>query len=231
MGPSGAQPAFDDERDRLMAAAAELCAERGYLEITEATIAARAGVPEQRAEELFPGGKEECLVAAEQANLLEVVAAVSRAYSADRSEWDNVIYGVAAVLELMAERPGFAYLGFVAARQMAPPAVREIFSSGQRTLGVMLERGWDYSRSPTPQLARVALGALGGAMAVVRREIAAGRADRLPALLPDCVYIATVPFLGQEEAARLARRARALADGGAVSERPGRNLDAADEAP
>jgi hypothetical protein len=45
---------------------------------------------------------------------------------------------------------------------------------------------------------------------VVRRELIAGRPESLPGLLPDFVYAATVPFLGQEEATRLARRGREL---------------------
>lgn len=193
----------------LTAAAAELCAERGCTEIDEATIAASAGVTLESFRAIFPGGKEECWAAAENAILLEVVATVSRSYSADRSEWENVIYGVKAILELMAANPGFAYLGYIFARQMAPSEVREIYEAGHRMLEAMLERGWEYSGS-AQQPASAALGVLGGAQALVRRELAAGRALELPRLLPDCVYIATVPFLGQEEALRLARQAEAI---------------------
>jgi hypothetical protein len=162
-------------------------------------------------EEIFPGGKEECMAAAENAVLLEVVTAVSRTYSPDRSEWESVIYGVKAILDLMAANPGFAYLGYIASRQMASGQVKEINESGHRMLEAMLERGWEYSDS-THQPASAALGVLGGAQAIVRRELAAGRAERLPRILPDCVYIATVPFLGQREALRLTRQANELLD-------------------
>lgn len=199
----------DEPRDRLLAAAAELCSERGYWEIGEKAIAKRAAIPLQRFWELFPDGKEECLAAAENAALAAVVSAVSRSYSADRSEWENVIFGVREILELMAVNPGFAYLGYVFSRQMAPGRVREINESGHRMLEAMLERGWDYSRA-AEQPACAALGVLGGAQALVRRELVAGRASRLPSLLPDCVYVATVPFLGQEEAVRLTRQASEL---------------------
>lgn len=199
----------DKPRDRLLAAAAALCAERGYEEISEEAIAERAEVPIEVFGEIFPGGKEECLAAAENANLAEVVAAVSRTYSADRSEWENVIFGVREILVLMAANPDFAYLGYVFSRQMAPGKVREINESGHRMLEAMLQRGWDYSEA-RDQPASAALGVLGGAQAIVRRELAAGRAARLPLLLPDCVYIATVPFLGQTEALRLARDAQSL---------------------
>lgn len=201
----------DSDRDRLIVAITELCAERGYEELEEREIAERAGLAPNATEEVF-GDKEECLKAAENAILLEVVSVVSRTYSADRSEWDNVVFGVLALLELMAQQPTFAYLGYIVSRQMAPDAVLEINRTGHQMLEAMLERGWEYSR-PGPQPSRVALGVLGGAQAIVRREVAAGRAAELPRFLPDCVYIATVPFLGQEEALRLARQGAELLKG------------------
>lgn len=199
----------DQPRDLLIVAAAELCTERGFEEISEEAIAARAGQSPETMRRLFPGGVEECMVAAENAILLEVVTAVSRSYSADRSEWESVIHGVKAILELMAENPEFAYLGYVFSRQMAPGQVKEINQTGHRMLEAMLERGWEYSGS-VHQPAAAALGVLGGAQAIVRREIVTGRGAELPRVLPDCVYIATVPFLGQREALRLTRQAKAL---------------------
>jgi hypothetical protein len=57
------------------------------------------------------------------------------------------------------------------------------------------------------------LGALGGAEMVIRGEIAAGHADRIPRLLPTFAYLATVPLIGGEEAGRLARAAAKLVGG------------------
>lgn len=214
MTEGGVPPATflgDDGRDRLIVAAVTICAERGYDEMSEGEIAARAGLPGHAMEEHFPGGRADCLAAAQNAILLEVVKAVSDSYSADRSEWDSVIYGVKAILDLMAANPLFAYLGYIFSRQMAPGQVKESNETGHRMLAAMLERGWDYSDSAL-QPACTAMGVLGGAEAVVRREVARGRAERLPQLLPDLVYIATVPFLGQQEALRLARRSEELFD-------------------
>lgn len=200
------------ERDRLIAAAVELCSERGYGEISERAIAARAGLAFGAMEQHFPGGKEECLAAAENTALVEVVSAISRSYSADRSEWENMIFGAREILGWMAANPPFAYLGYIFSRQMAPGLVREANETGHRMLEAMLERGRDYSES-SRQPPCTSLGLLGGAQAIVRREIVAGRTWRLPLVLPDCVYVATVPYLGQEEALRLARRARELQSG------------------
>lgn len=193
-----------------MAAVADLCTEIGYDELNEQAIASRAGLPLDSMRSLFPGGRDECLTAAEEAALAEVVAAISGSYSADRSEWESVIYGVRAILELMAAHPSYAYLGYVFSRYMSPDSVREINDSGHRIIEAMLERGREYFGSDSPP--RTALGILGGAQAIIRRELVAGRPARLPTKLPDCVYIATVPFLGQREALRLAREAEELID-------------------
>jgi AcrR family transcriptional regulator len=206
----GARFLSGSERDRLIEAAAELCAEEGYEGLAEEAIAERAQVPVQTLATIFPGGKEECVLAAENVTLFELVTAVSNSYSADRSEWESVVYGVKAILEAMAAAPAFAYMGYVVSRQMSDSSeLREINKSGHRMIEAMLERGWEYSRNDL-QPATTALGVLGGAQALVRRELAAGRGSELPRILPDCVYIATVPFLGQEEALRLARRGREL---------------------
>lgn len=203
---------FESERDRVIHATLELCAEHGYDEITVDQLAERAGVATTTLESLFEGGKEECLIAAENALLADVMTAVSIGYSADRSEWDNVIHGVLAILELMAANPSAAHVGYVVARQMSPSSVQEIYAAGFRMLTVMLERGWAYSQHEAkPPTA--AIGSLGGAEALMRQEILRGRADQLPRLLPDFVYSATVPFLGQEEALRLVRQARRVLRG------------------
>jgi hypothetical protein len=57
------------------------------------------------------------------------------------------------------------------------------------------------------------VGALGGAEFVMRGEIMAGRTDQLPRLLPSFSYLVTLPFVGHEEALRVARRTEELLDG------------------
>jgi hypothetical protein len=53
--------------------------------------------------------------------------------------------------------------------------------------------------------------AFGRAQLLIFHEVAAGRAAQLPALVPDIVYLATVPFAGHDEALRQARLAGAEA--------------------
>lgn len=199
---------YGSSRERVLLALTELAAERGYAETTVEDVVERSGVGEETFYALF-ADKEACAVAAENAILSEVVASVSSSYLPDRAELDSALLGVKSILELMARKPSYAYFGYVGARQMSPPSVFSIYETGHKVLVAMLERGWEYAELEV-QPGRAALAALGGAEAIVRREVVAGRAERLPRLLPDLVYSATIPFLGQEEALRLARRGREL---------------------
>ena len=77
----------------------------------------------------------------------------------------------------------------------------------------MLDQLRGYSGAETPAPSFAARGAVGGAEAIIRRELVAGRADRLPDLLPDIVYGALVPFMDQEEALRYTGLAEELVNG------------------
>jgi hypothetical protein len=207
MGSSRALPAAT-ERERALLATAEICAEAGYEGLSAEAIGARAGIGVDRFEQIF-GDVESAAKAAIEVPLAAVVSVVGGLYSPDRSEAESYAMAIVGILELMAANPAYTYLAYIGGRQMAPPGVREIFSSGHRFLVAMLERLW-ASSDLTEQPARAGLGALGAAEAVVRREILAGRYKRLPALAPDFVYGAITPFLGQREGLRLAQLSERL---------------------
>ena len=79
-------------------------------------------------------------------------------------------------------------------------------------MAAMLDRtrGWANFRQQPPAASRAALG---GGEALIRRELALGRAEGVPALMPDLIYIAAVPLLGQPEGLRLAAKARKMLQG------------------
>jgi AcrR family transcriptional regulator len=201
------------ERERALRAMADLCEERGYEELAIEEVIERSGVAPDAFVAMF-ADKEACARAAVDAILAEVMTTVSARYSADRAERDSYLMAIMAILELLAERPGFAYISLICARQMGPSSLFDGLETGARMLSAMLERLRDEGEQGRPPPGSAARAALGGAEAVVRREIAAGRTQELPRLLPDFVYGATVSFLGQEEALRIARRGRELLSGG-----------------
>jgi AcrR family transcriptional regulator len=178
----------------------ECCSDRGYYETTVAEALARADVSRETFEGLF-ADKEECAVAALRKMSSEVLRNSSPEQPGTESSFEGGLLGVRALVELMTSRPGYAYFGYVEARQGGTSRMNEIYDSSARVLSALAERArGPQSTAMVP--ARSIRAALGGAEAVVRREIAAGRIAELPRLVPDLLYSVLVPLIGQGEALR-----------------------------
>jgi AcrR family transcriptional regulator len=191
-------------QEALLDAMAQLLAERGYQETTIEQVTAAAGLPREDFGRCF-SSKEECALAAVEKILVAAIEAVASSYSPDTSERESALAALRALLELFAARPPYANLAFIASRQGMPAAAVERYRSAFAILTPMLDRlRADMGTTPPPATATRA--AIGGGEALVRRELAKGRAEQLPEILPDLVYSAAVPFLGQRDALRLARQ-------------------------
>jgi AcrR family transcriptional regulator len=198
------------DRDRILEAMADCCAEAGYAETTIAAVLERAGVEAESFDAHF-AGKEDCALAALNKIVSETLARISMANPRGSDVVERRKFEVKAILELMAAQPGFSWLGYVEARQGGTARMHASYESAVRVLALMMERAGGAAE----RYEVAARAALGGAEAVVRRELAAGRAADLPELLPDFVYAALVPFVGQREALRQAKQAaRVVAEEG-----------------
>lgn len=192
------------DRDRVLRAMAECCAERGYAETRVEEVIARAGVGRERFATLF-GGKEDCAVAAINRLVSEALARVSIAGAgAPGASVEQRRAEARAIVELLAAMPAFARLVLVDARQGATPRMRAAHRSALGILALMLARACGREDGEAERSARAALG---GVEALVRRELVAGRAEDLPALTGDLIYAALAPFVGPREALRQARLA------------------------
>jgi len=192
-----------NERDLILQAMAECCAERGYLETELEAVIERAGVERKSFESHFTG-KEDCALAALNSIVSETLAEVSTARHVE-SEAERRVFQIKAILELMRARGAFARLIFIAARQGASERMADGYRSAAHVLALMMERAQGTGPVPPPKAGRAALG---GAEALVRRELVAGKDRDLTRLLPDFVYAALVPFAGQREALRQSKLAR-----------------------
>jgi AcrR family transcriptional regulator len=197
------------ERDRLIEAMALTCAERGYAATSVEEVTRRAGVRHGSFEENF-ADKGECGTAAISQILADITAAASIAYSPEYTEWEKILRGVRALLELMAARPSFASLDLIEARQGMGPEAYELYTAGIRILAAMLDRLQDNALSGIARPPSAIRGAIGGAEAMIRRELLAGRPELLPELLPDIIYGMLAPFLNQQETLRYTGLAREL---------------------
>ena len=185
-----------------MEAMAEVCAERGYQRTSVAAVAERAGIGEADFYELFRD-KEDCFLATINASLAELITAATSAYSPDKPQVAVVRDAARGILDVLADAPAEAHIGFVDYRTATPNAL-EVYESGTRVLSSLLDRLRTDAPSDVALPSVTARAALGGAEGLIRHEIAAGRAMELPEVLPGVLYSCLVPFLGQEEALRQA---------------------------
>jgi AcrR family transcriptional regulator len=196
----------ESQREKALLALAELWGEVGYAQLTVTAICNRAGITPDAFAAEFPD-LESAAQATFEVPITAVVGIVAHEYGQDRSEPESCALGILAILELMAANPAYAYIVYIGRRQRVPRKVQSTARTAYRFIVAMLDRLRE-STAAGEQPTTAGVGSLGAAEAVIRREISAGRLDRLPALAPDFVYAATVPFVGQGEAQRLARVVR-----------------------
>lgn len=110
-GPHGISPDLvaRNQRERLVAAVAEACAEDGYAETSVADLARRAGVSTATFYKLFPG-KRECVLEAHGELLARLLEEVDRACAAVEAGEPGVRAGVSTALALLAADPPTARL-------------------------------------------------------------------------------------------------------------------------
>jgi AcrR family transcriptional regulator len=189
----------DSQRERIVEAMVESCAEKTYSATTIADIVKRASISRTTFYKRFEN-KRACFDATLDSCIAEIQAAAAAAHALSDSPPEAVRKAVGAALALMAEKPALAQLVMSDAITVEP-AILERYRS---LLVPALEGLWDEedrARQPggDPSLA------FGRAQVLIFNEIAAGRTGRLPELLPEIVYIALLPFAGHDEATRQAQ--------------------------
>jgi AcrR family transcriptional regulator len=192
----------DSQRQRILDAMINSCAEKTYAATTIADIVKRASISRTTFYKRF-ANKRECFDATLDACITEIQAAASAASSPSDSPPEAVRKAVGAALELMAEKPEMAQLVMSDAITVEPAILVRY-----RSLVIpALENLWQRAGEERLPEASDPLLAFGRAQVLIFNQIAAGGTDRLPDLLPEIIYIALLPFAGHTEATRQAQLA------------------------
>jgi AcrR family transcriptional regulator len=189
-------------RERILDAVANLTAERGYAALTMERIAQEADVSPAAFHEQFAGREDAFLVAYELGHT-KGMAIVERAFLAERSWRAAVRAGISALFDFLAAEPSFAHLALVdaliATRRSAERSRRGVGAYAQMLLPGLGQAGNGSGPSA------VTLEAItGGVFELCASYAQRGRIAELPELAPRATYFALAPFLGAEEAARVA---------------------------
>jgi AcrR family transcriptional regulator len=193
LAPDAGQRAREEKVIEAMAA---VCAERTFAATTISEVVRRAGISSRTFYKLF-ASKRACFEAAIASFVAELEDAVAQARSQSDSWTEEVRAAIAAILELAAAKPDFARLAFVESGAVDPALVEHY--------RLALAAALQYRPPPageTPEFDAAALAAFGRAQMLIVDQITAGRSAQLPELLPDLLFVALLPFVGQEEALR-----------------------------
>jgi AcrR family transcriptional regulator len=190
---------------RILWATVRLVTEKGFESVTVFDVLERADVSRAAFYELFES-KDECLFAAYEKVLDALVAYVARAFEGDGPWPVRIRRAMQACLEACSAEPEVARMTTVDAPAARPEAQRRYRSALERFVPLFIE-GREYAANSVPLPPDLERMAVGGAETIIFDEVVAGRAEELPAKLPDILFTVLAPYIGPEAAVAEAKRA------------------------
>ena len=193
-----------NQRERIITALVDTVAERGYNATTVAHITKAASVSRRTFYEHF-ADKEACFLAAYEMvadHIRDSMQVAAEAFE----EWpQKVRAALGTMLSFLAGEPELARVCMIEPVAAGGEIAAKHRASMQGFVEILKAGRPEHSgERPLPEATEATL--VGGIVSLVVREINAGRAEKLEALLPDLVELTLAPYLGGEEASRLARQ-------------------------
>ena len=188
------------QRERALDAAVDVVAEKGYAATTVADLTKEAGISRTTFYEMFPD-KEACFLAAYDAAADVLARRVAAAFETEAVWPARARAGLEALLGSLADEPAIARLALVDFGAAGPAAQRR-YRAALLRMTPLFDEGRDFApegRRLPPNTSRMAIGAVVG---LIADEIAAGRTEQLPGLLPEILFATLSPYLGPEAATR-----------------------------
>jgi AcrR family transcriptional regulator len=182
-----------NQRERILAAVADVASAASYAEMTVEDIIVTAGVSRRTFYEHFKN-KDDAFLAAYDEAAAELVERVVTAIEAADDFADRARAGLAAFLDFLASRPTLSRMCIVEVLAAGPGAVARR-NGVMRAFAAMIEEDARRLLDETAP-ALTAETVVGGLYEVVYTRVLRGEIRELPGLLPDLVYSALLPYLG-----------------------------------
>ncbi|HEY0318296.1 MAG TPA: TetR/AcrR family transcriptional regulator [Solirubrobacterales bacterium] len=192
------------QRDRILLAAVELVAKRGYRGTTVEQIVKRAGVARVTFYDNFDN-REECLLACFEHGIEEARSRMAAAVvPAEGRPWAQLVRaGLAALLHYVASEPAIARTCLVETVTAGPKALAYyeralgsftfFFSEGRR----LADQGEELPGTLEESI-------VGGIVFMIHQRLVRGETDKIRELLPTMLEMSIAPYLGDELAAKVA---------------------------
>jgi AcrR family transcriptional regulator len=195
-------PESQARRERLIDAFTKVAAERGYAQTTVNEIAVAAGVPDRDFYAHF-ADKRQCLSAAHDAFFERLMAETATAVDPDQ-EWPlRVRDAVGAALEFIEETASRARF-FAVEVLVAGPLILERHVSALNRIAPLLREGREHYPAAADLPERTELVLIGGAAFLVLSSLLAEEPPRVPGFESELVEILLTPYVGRDEARRIA---------------------------
>jgi AcrR family transcriptional regulator len=201
--PTSRDQVAADQRRRILEAAADLIAKRGYHGTTIELIIRRAKVGYATFYKNF-SDKEECLIGIFDEVGKELRPFLRNAYASHDGPWDErVAATLQALFEAIAGRPNVARVCLVEALTAGPVAVARYEQALENFEPLLLPgRELKASNAELPDTLEATL--FGGVFWIAYQRLIVGEADKLLGLLPETIELVLSPYVGEAEAVRVA---------------------------
>jgi len=199
--PVGRDAAAAEQRRRILAATAELIAERGYQETTMEEVVRRAKVGYATFYKHY-ADKEAAFLALLDAAIDRTVSRVEESYEREEGPWaDRVGAALGTLFEDVAAHPAAARACLVEAVAAGPEAAAK-HEAALKRLAPLLRPGRELNprQAELPESLEETLA--GGIVWVLGQRLIAGEEAKLRGLLPETLEFVLRPYVGEEEAAR-----------------------------
>jgi AcrR family transcriptional regulator len=185
--------AASPERERIVEALIDIAAERGYAETTIEMILDRAGLDRPAFDRHFRS-KYDCFLSAWQEINEGCMQQMLVAYNS-QEEWPDRLRAVACeIVERLCNDPGRA--SFAVEVLAAGDAARARRDMTMRVIASLIDAGRNEMDDPESVPHTTAEALAGSAYGQVYAKVVRGQADELPALVPQLMSAAVMPYLG-----------------------------------
>jgi AcrR family transcriptional regulator len=196
---------IENQRQRLLEAAAAALGEIGYAELTVKDMIDRAGVSRRTFYQLYDD-KLECILAAHENALARLREVIQTACAGGITWADGVAAAIDAALRFATRNPAETRLLLLATHTVSEPRLMGAALAAHEQFAGLLRAGRKQRGGGSPtKLTESAV--IGSVTAVVGARLSAGQTEGLRKLAPELVQIILAPYLGYEEAQRVAQAA------------------------
>jgi len=201
---------MSSRRERLLQAMVRVVGEKGYKATSVADVIAEADTSRTTFYKHFTD-KHDCFLAAYDMLVEQVFEEVVANCDGAQPWMERVTNGLARIVELFALDPALARTAIVEVAAAGADARQRHWNAVAR-FTEFLDGGRELAagRELPENISLMSAGAVSG---LIFDELLAGRAERLPALLPDLLFAMLVPYVGPSAATEEMRKAAALTVG------------------